>query len=77
MYGYSSTKLLLLRQLETRYKQQIKVKSVMGGLVEEIRAFYDSNNDIGGDIERSNKQITKHWLEAFERHGMPVYNDPS
>lgn len=49
----------------------------MGGLVEEIRAFYDSNNDIGGDIERSNKQITKHWLEAFERHGMPVYNDPS
>ena len=65
----------LLRQLETRYKDQLKVKFVMGGLVEDIRAFYDSYNDIGGDIERSNKQIAKHWLEASERHGMPVKSE--
>ena len=65
----------LLRQLETRYKDQLKVKFVMGGLVEDIRAFYDSNNKIGGDIERSNKQIVKHWLEASERHGMLVKSE--
>ena len=37
-----------------------------------IRAFYVRANDIGGDPERSNAQIARHWLEASERHGMPV-----
>ncbi|MBP1764037.1 MAG: oxidoreductase [Firmicutes bacterium] len=62
----------ILRKLETRYGDQLTVKYVMGGLVKDIREFYDSNNDIGGDPERSNKQIAKHWVEASERHGMPV-----
>jgi putative protein-disulfide isomerase len=62
----------LLRTLEIRYGDQLQVKYVMGGLVEDIRAFYDSYNDIGGDVENSNKQIASHWLEASERHGMPV-----
>lgn len=44
----------------------------MGGLVENIREFYDRANDIGGDPEESNKNIAKHWLEASEKHGMPV-----
>ncbi len=47
----------------------------MGGLVEDIRDFYDSFNDIGGDAERSNQQIAKHWVEASERHGMPVKSE--
>ena len=62
----------LLRKLESRYGDQLKVKYVMGGLVKDIRGFYDSYNDIGGDAEHSNVNIAKHWLEASERHGMPV-----
>jgi len=62
----------VLRKLEVWYGDQVKLRYVMGGLVKDIRAFYDSANDIGGDPERSNLQIARHWLEASERHGMPV-----
>jgi putative protein-disulfide isomerase len=62
----------ILRKLETRYGDQLKIKFVMGGLVKDIREFYDSFNDIGGDPERSNNQIVEHWLEASKTHGMPV-----
>lgn len=62
----------LLRKLETRFGSHLKVKFIMGGLVKDIRDFYDSFNDIGGDAEHSNKQIVAHWLEASKRHGMPV-----
>lgn len=61
-----------LRKLEARYGEQIKVSFIMGGLVKDIRDFYDSYNDIGGDAEGSNKQIVRHWLESSERHGMPI-----
>ncbi|SHI66557.1 DsbA family oxidoreductase [Parasporobacterium paucivorans] len=64
-----------LRKLETWYGDQLEVKYVMGGLVKDIRDFYDSYNDIGRDPERSNKQIVKHWVEASERHGMPVESE--
>jgi putative protein-disulfide isomerase len=62
----------VVRALETRFGSQIKIKYVMGGLVKDIFAFYDSFNDIGGDPDRSNRQIALHWLEASKRHGMPV-----
>lgn len=62
----------VLRKLEVWYGEQVKIRYVMGGLVEDIREFYDRANDIGGDPERSNAQIAHHWLEASERHGMPV-----
>ena len=62
----------VLRQMETWYGASVHIRYVMGGLVEDIRAFYDRTNDIGGDPERSNAQIARHWLEASERHGMPV-----
>lgn len=65
----------ILRKLEIRYCDQLKVKFVMGGLVRDIREFYDSFNDIGGDPERSNKQIVKHWLEASKIHSMPVRSE--
>jgi predicted DsbA family dithiol-disulfide isomerase len=65
----------LLRKLETRYGDQLEVKYVMGGLVKDIRDSYDGYNDIGKDPERSNKQIVKHWIEASERHGMPVKSE--
>lgn len=65
----------LLRTLETRYGSRLKVRFVMGGLVEDISAFYDSHHGIGGDPERSNAAIASHWLEASARHGMPVRTD--
>ncbi len=62
----------ILRKLEAVYGDHLKVRYVMGGLVEDIRAFYDRANDIGGDPDRSNQQIAQHWLEASAQHGMPV-----
>ncbi len=65
----------LLRRLETRFGDQIKSSFVMGGLVKDIRDFYDSTNDIGGiggTPEAADRQIAKHWEEASPRHGMPV-----
>lgn len=62
----------VVRALETRFGSQVKIEYVMGGLVKDIFAFYDSFNDIGGDPDRSNRQIALHWLEASKRHGMPV-----
>lgn len=62
----------VLRKLQVWYGDQIRIVPVMGGLVEDIRAFYDRANDIGGDPEQANAQIARHWLEASARHGMPV-----
>lgn len=62
----------VLRKLETWYGDAVRIRYVMGGLVEDIRAFHDRANNIGGDPEQSNAQIARHWLEASERHGMPV-----
>jgi len=65
----------VLRKLETRFGEQIKISFVMAGLVKDITSFYDSNNDIGGDPARSNANIARHWLEASQRHGMPVKSE--
>lgn len=62
----------VLRKLEARFGEQVKISFVMAGLVKDITSFYDRYNDIGGDPTRSNTNIAKHWLEASERHGMPV-----
>jgi predicted DsbA family dithiol-disulfide isomerase len=62
----------VLRKLEARYGEQVKISFVMGGLVKDITSFYDRFNDIGGDPDRSNANIAKHWAEASERHRMPV-----
>src|SRR6266536_102286 len=62
----------ILRALETRLGDQVRIRSVMGGLVKDIRAFMDTANGIGGDPERSNARVAAHWLEASERNGMPV-----
>ena len=62
----------MLRKLETYYGDAVHIRYVMGGLVKDIRDFHDRSHDIGGDPEHSNAQIARHWLEASERHGMPV-----
>lgn len=65
----------MLRKLETWYGDGVRLHYVMGGLVKDITAFYDAANGIGGDPERSNSEIARHWLEASERHHMPVRTD--
>lgn len=65
----------IIRKLESRFKDKIDVKYVMGGLVKDIRDFYDSYNGIGKDPELSNENIARHWLEASNRHGMPVMTE--
>ncbi len=65
----------VMRKLQVGYGDQVQIRPVMGGLVEDIRAFYDRANAIGGDPEGSNAQIVAHWLEASQRHGMPVQAD--
>jgi len=61
-----------LRKLTSWYGDVVQISYVMGGLVEDIRTFYDRANDIGGDPVSANAQIARHWLEASDRHGMPV-----
>jgi len=65
----------VLRKLETRFGEQVRISYIMGGLVQDITSFYDSYNDIGGDPDRSNKNIAKHWVDASARHGMPVKSE--
>ena len=55
------------RHLRTAYGDQLRVRFVVGGLIEDFETFSDAANDIAepGDVG-------PHWLEASERHGMPV-----
>ncbi len=62
----------VLRKLQYRYNEQLKISFVMGGLVEDAHTFMDPRNNIGGDLKKFNEQVAIHWLEASERHGMPV-----
>ena len=57
----------ILRHLRTAYGDRLELRFVMGGLIEDFETFYDAANDIAdpGDV-------APHWLEASERHGMPV-----
>lgn len=61
----------VLRKIQVAYGDQAVISFRMGGLVEDIRKFYDPLNDIGG--ENWYRQVAEHWLEASHRHGMPVY----
>ncbi len=60
----------ILRKLEEVYGDQLTISYVMGGLVEDMRKFSDPGAGIGGELWY--KQVADHWLEASERHRMPV-----
>lgn len=62
----------VFRALETHYPNQIDFRYVMGGLVDDIDNFADPGNGIDAGSDGANAQIVSHWLEAAERHGMPV-----
>jgi predicted DsbA family dithiol-disulfide isomerase len=62
----------IFRALETRYPNEIEVRNVMGGLVDNIDNFSDPGNGIDAGSEGANAQIVSHWVEGAERHGMPI-----
>ncbi len=60
----------ILRKIGEVYGGQVKIGFKMGGLVANIEDFHDPANQIGGPEWR--EQVAAHWLEASNRHGMPV-----
>ncbi len=57
----------MLRNIRVRFGDQIEREFVMGGLVEDFETFHDRANGI-----RTPADVSPHWEEAAERHGMPV-----
>lgn len=57
----------VVRRLRTAYGDQLGFRFVMGGLVEDFETFYDAANDIAEPSD-----VGPHWLDASDRHGMPV-----
>lgn len=62
----------IFRALETHYPNEIEIRYVMGGLVDDIDNFSDPGNGIDAGSEGANAQIISHWVEGAQRHGMPV-----
>lgn len=63
----------VFRKLETHFPGQIEFHYVMGGLVEDVHQMHDPANGIGSpDVRAFNRQVASHWLDAGNRHGMPV-----
>jgi len=60
----------ILRHLQEAYGDRLSIRSVMGGLVEDSKTFNDPMNGIGGPNWL--QAIADHWVEASQRHGMPV-----
>ncbi|HEY3364160.1 MAG TPA: DsbA family protein [Symbiobacteriaceae bacterium] len=56
-----------LFRLREVYRDQLQVKYVMGGLVEDMTKFYDASNDIRGTA-----QVAPHWRMVSERSGQPI-----
>ena len=63
----------ILRKIMEVYGGQVRLRSVMGGLVEDATRFQDPLNHIGGP--QMARQVADHWREASSRHGMPVDAD--
>jgi len=61
----------VLRHLQEALGEQLSIRFVMGGLVEDSATFSDPMNGIGGGGDWL-QPIADHWVEASQRHGMPV-----
>lgn len=60
----------VLRRIQEVYGGQIRQRFVAGGLVRDMRQFFDAANNIGGPQWYT--EVAQHWLEASAQHGMPV-----
>jgi predicted DsbA family dithiol-disulfide isomerase len=56
-----------LLTLRERYRDQLAIHWVMGGLVKDMSAFFDSANGIGTTAE-----VAPHWRTVSERSGQPI-----
>ena len=62
----------VLRAVEYRFGNQVEVKYVMGGMIEDVVSFMEHRGSPGGNIALLNRNIHAGWIEASEKHGMPV-----
>ena len=60
----------ILRKIQEVYGDQVSISFIMGGLVEDMRTFSDPGAGIGGD--QWYRQVAEHWVDASNRHKMPV-----
>lgn len=64
-----------LRAIDFLYGDKVGIEYIMGGLVEEISTLYDIKTPRTDIIKEANAIITRNWLAASARHGMPVITD--
>lgn len=57
----------MLYRIREAYRDQVRIRYVMGGLVRDMADFYDSLNEI-----RTTEQVAPHWREVSERSGQPI-----
>lgn len=57
----------ILRHIDQVYGDQVDIRFVTGGLVEDWDTFQDAANDI-----TQPEHVAPHWEEASAKHGMPV-----
>lgn len=57
----------ILKHLKERYRDQITIEFVMGGLIEDFDDFADPGHNITDP-----EDVGSHWEEASSHHGMPV-----
>ncbi|NLN97467.1 MAG: DsbA family protein [Eubacteriaceae bacterium] len=66
----------ILIALQHLYRDQIEIDFIMGGLVEDMHRFHDSDNGIGGaqddNFDKVNETIASHWEKASAMHKMPT-----
>lgn len=62
----------VLRAIEYLYGDKVRIEFIMGGLVEDISTLYDMRGEKAEVIQRANQIITRNWLAASQKHGMPV-----
>ena len=62
----------VLRAIEYLYGDKVRIEFIMGGLVEDISTLYDIRGEKSEVIQRANQIITRNWLAASQKHGMPV-----
>ena len=53
--------------LRERYRDQLTIRYVMGGLVKDIAEFFDAANGI-----RATAEVAPHWRMVSERSGQPI-----
>ncbi len=56
-----------LYRIRETYREQVRIRFVMGGLVRDMADFYDSLNQI-----RTTAEVAPHWRMVSERSGQPI-----